>query len=142
MGGYHKRSADAEPSYGYGYQAYGYGYHKRSADAEPSYGYGYQPYGYSYGYGYEPVHAPALAYHPYGGVSYTDKSPQGLHKREAEAEPSYGYKSYGYGYQPYGYGYKPSYGYSYGYHKREAEPSYGYGYQPYGYSYGYGYKPS
>merc|ERR1712088_628039 len=49
---------------------YGYGYHKR--EAEPSY-------------------APALAYHPAGGYgynkygpgySYTDRSPQGLHKRE------------------------------------------------------------
>ena len=32
-------------------------------------------------------YAPALAYHPYHGVSYTHRSPQGLGKREAEAEP-------------------------------------------------------
>merc|ERR1712058_58833 len=73
-----------------------------------------------------------VAYHPYGGSSYTHRSPQGLHgylhKREAEA-------SYGYGtaYHPYG-------GYSYthrspqglhGYlHKREADASYGYNYGP------------
>merc|ERR1739840_26299 len=40
----------------------------------------------------EPSYAPALAYHPAGGYgynkygpgySYTDRSPQGLHKREA-----------------------------------------------------------
>merc|ERR1719507_2214181 len=44
----------------------------------------------------EPSYAPALAYHPAGGYgynkygpgySYTDRSPQGIHKREAE--PSY-----------------------------------------------------
>ena len=97
--GVHKREAEAEAShgYGYGYAPYGYGYapygyrsygyHKRSADAEPS----HAPY------------APALAYHPYHGVSYTHRSPQGLGKREAEAEPSYGYgRGYGYGH---GYGY-------------------------------------
>merc|ERR1712079_558600 len=45
----------------------------------------------------EPSYAPALAYHPAGGYgynkygpgySYTDRSPQGLHKREASG-PSY-----------------------------------------------------
>merc|ERR1712072_258283 len=116
------------------------GYHKREAEVHDK-------------------HAPAIAHHPYGGISYTDRSPQGLHKRSADAEASYGYgykPSYGYGYHKrsadaeasygyahhgYGYGYKPSYGY--GYHKRSADAShgYGYGYKPsYGYGhYGYGY---
>merc|ERR1739836_213352 len=84
--GLHKREAEpSRYSYSYGVDAYdgsqyveryqndgyGYGYHKR--EAEPSY-------------------APALAYHPAGGYgynkygagySYVDRSPQGLHKREA-----------------------------------------------------------
>merc|ERR1711878_204396 len=59
-------------------------------------------------------------------------------KREAEAEPAYGYRSYGYGRRYGGYGYR-----SYGYGKRSAEP--GYGYRSYGYGrryggYGYGYR--
>merc|ERR1711884_670693 len=58
-------------------------------------------------------YAPALAYHPAGygyaaGYSYTDRSPQGLHKREAE--PSYApalayHPAGGYGYSKYGPGY-------------------------------------
>merc|ERR1712038_1258455 len=68
----------APQNYGYGFTIGSHGYHKR--EAEPSY-------------------APALAYHPAGGYgynkygpgySYTDRSPQGLHKREASGE-SYQY---------------------------------------------------
>merc|ERR1739842_152674 len=54
-------------------------------------------------------------------------------KREAEAEPAYGYRSYGYG-RRYG-GYR-----SYGYGKRSAEPGYGYRSYGYGRNYGYGYR--
>merc|ERR1712113_1292656 len=94
-----KRSADAEAepeadaeAYGYyGYPAYGYGYGsrppgygythvhrfgKRSAEPEPFYGY---PYGFYYGYGY----GRGVAGHP-TGVSYTQRSPQGIGKRSAE----------------------------------------------------------
>jgi len=103
-------------------------------------------------YGY----TPALAYHPAGGYgynkyapgySYTDRSPQGLHKREAEPSEynfAYGVDSYD------GSQYVERYqndGYGYGYHKREAEPSYapalayhpagGYGYNKYGPGYSY-----
>merc|ERR1712215_282370 len=94
--GYGKRSADAGYGYGHGYGAasvyvsqadhgygyhpahynYGYSIHKRSADAEPGYG-----------------HA----------VSYTHRSPQGLHGH---------YGGYGYGHGYYGYG------------MRSAEPGY------------------
>merc|ERR1711874_637303 len=97
--------------------------------AEPGYGYG-------------------AAYHPYGGYSYTHRSPQGLHGYhhhgyygKREAEPSYGAASvyvaqadhgyhpsfYSYGFNSYGYnGYN---GYNAGnYHKREADPEPGYGY--------------
>merc|ERR1719356_1119537 len=61
----------APQNYGYGYTIGSHGYHKR--EAEPSY-------------------SPALAYHPAGGYgynkygpgySYSERSPQGLHKREA-----------------------------------------------------------
>jgi len=97
-------------------------------------------------------YAPALAYHPAGygyaaGYSYTDRSPQGLHKREAEPSRY----SYSYGVDAYdGSQYVERYqndGYGYGYHKREAEPSYapalayhpagGYGYSKYGPGYSY-----
>merc|ERR1711884_864953 len=69
-------------------------------------------------------YAPALAYHPAGygyaaGYSYTDRSPQGLHKREAE--PSY---APALAYHPAGYGYGAGYSYvdrsPQGLHKREA----------------------
>merc|ERR1711982_18541 len=79
--------------------------------AEPGYGYG------------------GVAYHSYGGSSYTHRSPQGLHggygycgygKRSAEAEPGYGY-GHGYGaasvyvsHADHGYGYNPAQ-YTYGY---------------------------
>merc|ERR1711983_294663 len=103
-------------------------------------------------YGY----TPAIAYHPAGGygynkygagTSYTYRSTQGLHKREAEPSQY----SYSYGVDAYdGNQYVERYqndGYGYGYHKREAEPSYapalayhpagGYGYNKYGPGYSY-----
>jgi len=141
---------EAEPSrysYSYGVDAYdgsqyveryqndgyGYGYHKR--EAEPSY-------------------APALAYHPAGygygaGYSYTDRSPQGLHKRSTYGyTPALAYHpAGGYGYSKYGPGYSYTYRSTQGLHKREAEPSYapalayhpagGYGYSKYGPGYSY-----
>merc|ERR1712061_474597 len=74
------------------------------------------------------VYAPALAYHPAGGYgynkygpgySYVARSPQGLHKREAE--PSY---APALAYHPAGYGYGAGYSYvdrsPQGLHKREA----------------------
>merc|ERR1712024_186850 len=74
------------------------------------------------------VYAPALAYHPAGGYgynkhgpgySYVARSPQGLHKREAE--PSYGPAI---AYHPAGYGYGAGISYTdrspQGLHKREA----------------------
>jgi len=78
-------------------------------EAEPGYGYG----------------GPGIASHPYGGSSYTYRSPQGLGKREAE--PGYGY-GYGRGIaaHPYG-GSSYTYRSPQGLGKREAEPGYGYG---------------
>jgi len=131
----------APQNYGYGFTIGSHGYHKRSADAS------------------EPIHEPALAYHPAGGYgynkygpgySYEYRSPQGLHKREAEPSKY----SYSYGVNAYdGSQYVERYqndGYGYGYHKREAEPSYkpalayhpagGYGYNKYGPGYSYVYR--
>merc|ERR1712168_1633223 len=81
-----------------------------------------------------------VAYHPYGGSSYTHRSPQGLHghyggygyfgKRSADAEPGYGYAhavSYTHR-SPQGlHGHYGGYGYGAYYGKRSAEPGYGYG---------------
>merc|ERR1712156_86948 len=102
--------AEADPHYGYYGQyawpsAYGYGVAstcygcrgKRSA--EPGI------YGYGYGLG---LYGPGIAGHP-TGTSYVARSPQGaryLGKREAEAEPYYGYAGLGY----YGRGYYGGYG--------------------------------
>ena len=49
--------------------------------ADPYYGYGYP--GYHYG--------PGIAAHPGPATSYVARSPQGIGKRSAEAEPHYGY---------------------------------------------------
>jgi len=132
----------APQNYGYGFTIGSHGYHKRDADAS------------------EPHYEPALAYHPAGGYGYTKygpgysyeyRSPQGLHKREAE--PSKYTYSYGHGDHYGGKSYVTRYqddGYGYGYHKREAdasEPHYqpalayhpagGYGYNKYGPGYSY-----
>ena len=99
-------------------------------------------------------YAPALAYHPAGygyaaGYSYTDRSPQGLHKRSTYGyTPALAYHpAGGYGYSKYGPGYSYTYRSTQGLHKREAEPSYapalayhpagGYGYSKYGPGYSY-----
>ena len=99
-------------------------------------------------------YAPALAYHPAGygyaaGYSYTDRSPQGLHKRSTYGyTPALAYHpAGGYGYSKYGPGYSYTYRSTQGLHKREAEPSYapalayhpagGYGYNKYGPGYSY-----
>merc|ERR1712165_610916 len=81
-------------------------------------------------------YGPALAHHPAGGYgynkygpgySYTDRSPQGLHKREAESSyaPALAYHpAGGYGYNKYGPGYSYTDRSPQGIHKREAEPSF------------------
>merc|ERR1712062_456267 len=113
---------------------------KRSADAEaePGYlafGYGLRPYAYGYGL------------RPFGATSFVARSPQGVGKRSADAEPGY----FGYGYAPYAYGaYGISQAHPTGYSHQhvvrgkrsadaDADAYYGY---PYGYArrgyYGYG----
>merc|ERR1712117_970399 len=95
---YGKRSADAEaeadPALLYG--AYGY--------AAP-YAYGAYPYGYRYGLA-------GVAAHPGAATSFVARSPQGLGKRSAEADPALLLGTYGvapyvtgstYGYGPSGY---------------------------------------
>merc|ERR1712001_779905 len=75
----------------------------------------------------EPGYGYGAAYHPYGGYSYTHRSPQGLHgyhhsyygkreaEAEAEAEPGYGY---GYGHATSYYHRSPQglHGYHHGYY--------------------------
>merc|ERR1711976_846778 len=93
---YGKRSADADagadPALLYG--AYGY--------AAP-YAYGAYPYGYRYGLA-------GVAAHPGAATSFVARSPQGLGKRSADADPALLLGTYGYG--PYvtgnTYGYGPS----------------------------------
>merc|ERR1712032_501678 len=100
----------------------GYAYGKRSADAEAEadpallYGaYGYAaPYAYGaypYAYGYRAL--AGVAGHPGAATSFVARSPQGLGKRSADADPALLYGAYGvapyvtgntYGYGPSGYG--------------------------------------
>merc|ERR1712010_304128 len=94
-------------------------YGKRSADAEadPALLYGAYPGAYAYGayapyaYGYRAL--PGVAGHPGAATSFVARSPQGLGKRSADADPAYLYGAYGvaplvtgstYGYGPSGYG--------------------------------------
>merc|ERR1739845_49440 len=72
----HKREAEAEADAGYLYAPYHYG------------AYGYPAYGYRYGLA-------GVAAHPGAATSFVARSPQGLGKRSADAEP--GYLAYGYG---------------------------------------------
>merc|ERR1712184_63894 len=102
---YGKRSADAEaeadPALLYG--AYGYG-------AYPYAAYGAYPYGYRYGLA-------RVAGPPGAATSFVARSPQGLGKRSADADPALLYGTYGYGPFVTGntYGYGPSgYGVSQG----------------------------
>merc|ERR1712117_249223 len=105
---YGKRSADADaeadPALLYG--AYGYG-------AYP-YAYGAYPYGYRYGLA-------GVAGHPGAATSFVARSPQGLGKRSADADPALLLGTYGYG--PYvtgnTYGYGPS-----GYTVAQGHPGY------------------
>jgi len=124
----------SHPGYARSYQsvhrAGGHYLHKREAeaDAEPGYGYRYgytgryyQPRSYSFGYNVHQGH-PGYAS---SSVSVHQAGGHYIHKREAEAEPGYGYHSLGYRYgrgyaratsyvAPTTYGY-PSHGYGYGY---------------------------
>merc|ERR1711863_14243 len=119
----------SDPCHRGGYGGYGRGrYGKREAEAEPEadalfYG-GYHGYTAPLAYA---GHAYAAPY-AYGSLAYAAPYAVGgyshLWKREAEAEPGYGYGRGGYG----GYG-RGRYG------KREAEAGYGYGRGGYG---GYG----
>ena len=74
-------------------------------DGAYPYAYGAYPYGYGRYYGLAGV-----AGHP-TGTSFTHRSPQGIGKRSADAEPEaepyypYAYGAYAYGY-PYGYGHQ------------------------------------
>merc|ERR1712137_127830 len=132
---YGKRSADAEAeadpallygAYGYGlpyaYGAYPYAYGLRAAYglagevAAPTllygaYGYGAYPYAaygaYPYGYRYGLA---GVAAHPGAATSFVARSPQGLGKRSADADPALLYGTYGYGPFITGntYGYGPS----------------------------------
>merc|ERR1712098_974346 len=104
--------------------------HKREAEAEadPYYGYGYLAaplYRYRYG--------PGIALHPGVATSFVARSPQGLGKRGAEAEPGAEADAeadpyYGYGYSRLGY-----YGHGLGYY------GHGLGYYGHGYRHGYGF---
>merc|ERR1712071_110307 len=79
---YGKRSADAEADAEPGYLAYGYGYPR-------AYGYGLHAHGlYAHGLG--------VAGHPGAATSFVARSPQGLGKRSADAEPGYGLYGYGF----------------------------------------------
>nr|XP_027215633.1 holotricin-3-like [Penaeus vannamei] len=96
-------------------QSYSHNLHKREAEPSfglPSYGYGYGG-GIGYGIGHSLGYGPAVAYHPYGGLSYTRSYNHVLHKRDAD--PSYGH-THGLTGSVYGYASSvthPGYGYSY-----------------------------
>merc|ERR1712123_313674 len=71
-----------------------YGKRSAEADAEPgylAYGYGYPR---AYGYGLY-AHGLGVAGHPGAATSFVARSPQGLGKRSADAEPGYGLFGYG-----------------------------------------------
>merc|ERR1712243_192235 len=121
---------------GYGVQSTCYGCRghyigKRSAEADPYYGYGY---GHAVGLGLNNVHG--LRHFGYGhgvsqlhpGVASSFQAIHRLHKREAEPEAD-AYYGYGYGL---GYGHRLGYGHHLGYH------GLGYTHAGY-YGHGYGY---
>merc|ERR1712112_677350 len=128
---------------GYGLQSTCYGCRghyigKRSAEADPYYGYGYAAPIYGYGHG--------IAHHGGHATSFEARSPQGLQvhghyghyigKRSAEAEAEPEADAY------YGYGYGLGYGHRLGYGHHLGCRGLGYthgGYYGHGYGHGYGY---
>jgi len=140
----------SHPGYAHSYQsvhqAGGHYLHKREAeaDAEPGYGYSgysghyYQPRSYSSGYN---VHQS----HPGYARSYQSVHRAGghyLHKREADAEPGYGYSGHGYSSyrsKAYGHGYARATSYvaptTYAKATSYVAPT-TYGYPSHGYNYG------
>ncbi|XP_037777936.1 glycine-rich protein-like [Penaeus monodon] len=121
---------------------------EQKREAEPSYGLPY-PLAYPYGVGLGSTYG----LYPYGTHSFLSTRGHLLHKRDAEADPSYLLggglglgNAYGYGLnyglgQGYGYGYPLGHvsyhtvGHSIG--KREAEPDFAHGLLSHGTSYGY-----
>merc|ERR1712051_568483 len=114
---YGKRSADAEAeadpallygAYGYAGLPYAYGAYPY-AYGLPAAAYAYGAYPYAYGY----RALAGVAGHPGAATSFVARSPQGLGKRSADADPALLYGAYGvapyvtgntYGYGPSGYG--------------------------------------
>merc|ERR1711970_1125041 len=112
-----------------GIGAFGHLVGKRSADA--------------WGYGYAPFYGRALGgagLHYGGGASYSNRSPQGIGKRDADADADafYGYGGLGLGYGGFirqsrvhpGYGGYAAGGFAHPVGKRSAD-AYGYGYAPF-----------
>merc|ERR1739848_880149 len=169
--GYGKREAEADAAllyagpYNYGYAGALTAYTGAAYGAYPYAAYGAYPYAYGYFGGLQahpngavtPIDEPAVqaakadhfaakaaayAAAPIAAPIAIAAPAATIALAKREAEPGYGYRSYGYGRRYGGYGYR-----SYGYGKRSAEP--GYGYRSYGYgrryggygyrSYGYGY---
>jgi len=145
--------ADADAFYGYGGLGLGSGGFIRQSRVHPGYG-GYAAGGFAHlvgkrsadawGYGYAPFYGRALGgagLHP-TGISYSNRSPQGLHKRDADAdaEAAIGYSNrspqgayglgfgYGYGRGVYGYGKRSADAYGFSYSNRSPQGAYGLGY--------------
>merc|ERR1712158_296705 len=149
---YGKRSADAEPGYGYGRGGYGYGgrgygrgyYGKREAEAEPSCGYGRGYYGKRSADAEPKADAGVIVAGPAATIATTSDA---AHTYAAPAlTTSYGYglgysAGYPYGSLAYAAPYS-NFGAYYGKRSADAEPGYGYGRGGYGYGgrgYGRGY---
>merc|ERR1711872_450994 len=127
---------------GYGYGGYGLGYGKRSAEAEPWWGWGgafLAPVVHPVGLGGKLVGTPLCV----NGAHLVNGLCKKKREADSEADAYYGYAGLGYGYGGYGYGGL------YGYGKRSADSGadayygyagLGYGYGGYGYGglYGYG----
>jgi len=145
--------ADADAFYGYGGLGLGSGGFIRQSRVHPGYG-GYAAGGFAHlvgkrsadawGYGYAPFYGRALGgagLHP-TGISYSNRSPQGLHKRDADAdaEAAIGFSNrspqgayglgygYGYGHGVYGYGKRSADAYGFSYSNRSPQGAYGLGY--------------
>ncbi|XP_042884573.1 prisilkin-39-like [Penaeus japonicus] len=123
--GYGHAAIAHHPYGGHSYvQSYSHNLHKQEADpgyTHPAYGYGYGR-GIGYGIGHSYGYGPAVAHHPYGGVSFSRSYNHVLHKRDAD--PSYGL-SHGHRGSVYGYTSSvshPGYGYSYQYNHGVVSP--------------------